>query len=89
MSDLDAALLDELRLRSRLNALIRERADALAEADRLDARAGLPGAEDGIGDAAGRWRAVADRVAGEVEEQRAALRRQEAVVEQLRAPGEG
>ena len=88
MTSLDDALLEEVRLRSRLNALVHERAEALAEAERLEARAGLPGAEASLGDAATRWRTVAERVAGEIETQRGALRKQEGVVAGLRAPGE-
>ncbi len=88
MSGLDDALLEEVRLRSRLNALVHERAEALKEAERLEARAGLAGAEASLRETAARWRTVADRVAGELEEQRGALRRQEAVVADLRGPGE-
>ena len=86
--DADAALLEEIRLRSRLNGLVHERAEALREAERLSARGQMAGAEPDIGELSARWRAVADRVAGEVEQQRAALRAQEAVVERLRAPEE-
>ncbi len=85
MSELDAALLEELRLRSRLNALVHERAEALREAARLDERAALPGADAGLPEIAARWRSVAERVAAETEEQRAALRAQEAVVARLRS----
>lgn len=86
--ELDAALLEELRLRSRLNGLVHERAEALREADRLSARGQMAGAEPDIGELAARWKAVAGRVAEEIEQQRAALRAQEAVVERLRAPEE-
>lgn len=85
MTAVDDALLEELRLRSRLNALVHERAEALREAERLDARATLPGADAELSEIAARWRAVAERVAVETEEQRAALRAQEAVVARLRA----
>ena len=88
VSALDDALLEEVRLRSRLNALVHERAEALAEAERLDARAGLPGAEASLREAAARWRTVAERVAGEIETQRGVLRTQEGLVAELRAPGE-
>ena len=70
--DLDAALLEELRLRSRLNALVHERAEALREAERVETRAGLPGADGSLAELAARWRSVAERVAGDIEEQRAA-----------------
>lgn len=87
MSELDDALTEELRLRSRLNALIHERAEATAEAERVGSRAQLPGADASMGEVEQRWRAVAQRVAGEIDDQRTALRAQEAVVERLRAPG--
>ena len=80
------ALLEELRLRSRLNALVHERAEAVREADRLTTRAGLPGADAELGETAGRWRAVAAGVERDIEEQRAALRRQEALVARLHGP---
>ena len=86
--DLEAALLEEVRLRSRLNGLVHERAEALREAERLSVRGQMAGADPAVGDIAGRWRSVADRVAGEIEQQRAALRAQEAAVEKLRAPEE-
>jgi len=82
----DDALLEELRLRSRLNALVHERAEALREAERLTARASLDGADPSLPDTAQRWRTVAGEVAGQIEQQRAALRRQEAEVARLRAP---
>ena len=86
--DVDAALLEELRLRSRLNALVHERAEALREAERLSVRGQMAGAEDSLGEDAARWRTVAERVAADIEEQRSALRAQEAVVSRLRAPEE-
>ena len=86
--DVEAALLEELRLRSRRNALVHERAEALREAERLSVRGQMAGADPSVGDIAGRWRSVAERVAGEIEEQRSALRAQEAAVEKLRAPEE-
>lgn len=87
-AELDGALLEELRLRSRLNALVHERAEAVKEADRLDVRGGLPDADPSLAETAQRWRAVAARVTEEIEGQRAALRTQEAVVARLRGPGE-
>ena len=86
MSAADDALLEELRLRSRLNALVHERAEAVREAERLTARGSLDGADPGMADTAERWRTVAEEVAGQIDEQRAALRRQEAEVAKLRAP---
>ena len=86
-ADLDAELLKELSLRSRLNALVHERAEAVREAERLSVRGQVAGADPSLGEVALRWQAVADRVAGEVQAKRAELRAQEAVVERLRAPG--
>ncbi len=82
----DDAMLEELRLRSRLNGLVHEQAEAVREADRLSTRASLPGAEPELTEVAGRWRTVAEGVAREIETQRAALRRQEAEVARLRGP---
>jgi hypothetical protein len=86
--ELEAALLEELRVRSRLNALVHERAEALREAERLSVRGQMAGADPAVGDVAGRWRTIAERVVDEIEQQRAALRAQEGVVEKLRAPEE-
>lgn len=86
MSTAGDALLEELRLRSRLNALVHEQAEAVREAERLSTRATLPGADAGLSETAARWRAVADGVARDIEAQRAALRRQEAEVARLRGP---
>ena len=85
----DAALLEELRLRSRLNALVHEQAEAVREAERLATRATLPGAEPELEATAARWRTVAEGVASDIEAQRAALRRQEAEVARLRGPEPG
>ena len=89
MSDLDAAMLEELSLRSRLNALVHERAEATREADRLRARVSRPDADSSLAATAARWEAVADRVSGEIEHQRARLREQEATVARLRADAGG
>lgn len=86
--ELDGALLEELRLRSRLNGLVHERAEALREADRLSVRGQVAGADPSLVDVTARWRTVADRVVGDIEQQRAALRAQEAEVERLRGPQE-
>ena len=82
----DDALLEALPLRSRLNALVHERAEAVREADKLETKATLPGADGELTATAGRWREVASGVEKDIEEQRAALRRQEAVVAKLRGP---
>lgn len=89
MSALDDALVEEVALRSRLNALVHERAEAHAEAERLRVRGTQPGAAGDLDELAGRWAVVAERVAGEIEAQRARLREQEAVVARLRAQSGG
>lgn len=89
MSDLEAAMLEELSLRSRLNALVHERAEALREAERLRGRASRPDADATLAATAERWDAVAERVTADVEEQRRRLREQEAVVARLRAEAGG
>lgn len=89
MSDLDAAMLDELSLRSRLNALVHERAEALREAERLRGRADRSDADPAMEETAARWDAVAERVTAELDEQRLRLREQEAVVARLRADTSG
>jgi len=89
MSGLEDALRDELALRSRLNALVRERGEAVSEARRLRERARLDGAADDLEELAGRWEAVAGRVESDIAERRAALREQEAVVARARAEEAG
>ncbi len=89
MSDLDTAMLEELSLRSRLNALVHERAEALREAERLRGQAARPDADPSLSETAERWDAVAARVSVEVDEQRRRLREQEAVVARLRAEAAG
>ncbi|HEV2752591.1 MAG TPA: hypothetical protein VGV36_02010 [Solirubrobacteraceae bacterium] len=89
MSRLEDALRDELALRSRLNALVRERADAVTEARRLRERARLDGAADDLEELAARWDAVAQRVENDIDARRAALREQEGVVARVRAEEAG
>ncbi|WP_205697651.1 hypothetical protein [Conexibacter sp. SYSU D00693] len=89
MSALDDALLDELALRSRLNALVHERSEARQEAERLRVRAGAAGADPDLGALAERWEAVVARVGTELEHQRSRLREQEALVARLRAEAGG
>jgi hypothetical protein len=89
MSELDGAMLEELSLRSRLNALVHERAEALREAEKLRGRSSRPDAEASLAETAERWDAVAERVSGEIDEQRRRLREQEAVVARLRADAAG
>ena len=88
-AELDAALLEELRLRSRLNALVHERAEALREAERLRVRATRPGGDPGLEPQAERWETVAERVAGEIEGKRSELRAAEVRVATARADAAG
>ena len=85
MHSLDELLLSELAVRSRLNALVHERAEALREADRLHVRARRPGGDPGLEQQADRWRVVAGRVAGDIEAKRTELRGAEARVASARA----
>ena len=89
MGTLDDLLLGELAIRSRLNALIHERAEALREAERLEVRATRPGGNPELEPEADRWRTVAERVAGEIESKRAELRAAEARVAKARADAAG
>jgi hypothetical protein len=89
METLDDLLLGELGVRSRLNALVHERAEALREADRLHVRATRPGGDPGLEPQADRWRIVAERVAGEIEDKRRELREAEARVATARADAAG
>ena len=89
MPALDDLLLSELGIRSRLNALVHERAEALKEADRLHVRATRPGGDPDLEQQAGRWRTVAERVAREIEDKRAELRAAEARVATARADAAG
>lgn len=89
MSDLDAAMLEELSLRSRLNALVHERAEALREAETLRGRSDRPDADPSLRATADRWEAVAERVSTDLDAQRRRLREQEAIVARLRAEAAG
>ena len=89
MMDLDGALTEEIALRSRLNALVHERAEAQREADRLRTQAERPGADPSLAETAARWSAVVERVSAEIDGQRARLREQEALVARLRADAAG
>lgn len=89
MDTLDDLLLTELGVRSRLNALVHERAEALREAERLHVRATRPGGDPELDAQAERWRTVAGRVASEIESQRAQLRAAEAQVASARADAAG
>ncbi len=72
-------------LREQLNDLVRARARAQREAERLNARASLPGAEAALGALGSDYRGQAERLGTEVEQVRASLRRHEAELERLRA----
>lgn len=85
MHSLDELLLAELGIRSRLNALVHERAEALRESERLHTRAVRPGGDPDLDAQAGRWRVVAQRVAGDIEAKRAELRNAEARVASAKA----
>jgi hypothetical protein len=76
-------------LRAQLGDLIGTKVRAEHEAERLDTRAGLPGADPELAALAGRHRAQAARLAAEVEEVRHSLRAQEARTEALRADAAG
>ena len=89
MATLDDLLLSELAIRSRLNALVHERAEALREAERLHVRAARPGGDPGLDAQGDRWRTVAERVAGEIEAKRVELREAEARVATARADAAG
>jgi hypothetical protein len=89
MDTLDDVLLREVGIRSRLNALVHERAEALREADRLHVRATRPGGDPELERQADRWRTVARRVASEIEGKHAELREAEARVAAARADAAG
>lgn len=89
MATLDDMLLSELGIRSRLNALVHERAEALRESERLHVRATRPGGDPDLEQQAGRWKTVAERVAAEIEAKRAELRQAEARVATARADAAG
>ena len=76
-------------LRAQLGDLIGAKVRAQHEAERLDTRAELPGADPELGALAGRHRAQAERLAAEVEDVRQSLRAQEARTEALRAYAAG
>jgi len=89
MSEFGEAQATEDALRAQLGELIGTKVRAEREAERLDARAALDGADPSMKDLADRHRAQAGRLAAEVEEVRASLRTAEARVEALRADAAG
>lgn len=82
-------LLAELSIRSRLNALVHERVEALREADKLHIRATRPGGDPDLVQQSERWKTVAGRVAEEIDTQRTRLREAEARVATARADAAG
>ncbi len=89
MSELGEAQATEDALRAQLGDLIGTKVRAEHEAQRLDTRAGLPGADPELANLANRHRAQAERLSNEVEEVRQSLRAQEARTEALRADAAG
>lgn len=85
MPTLQELLLSELTIRSRLNALVHERVEALREAERLHVKAVRPGGNPELDEQADRWRTVAGRVAGDIEAKRSELRDAEARLASARA----
>ena len=78
--DLHDARAAELALRARLAEAITERTRARREAERLDGRAALPGADPALGEAAAFQRRLATRADAAVASLRAELRRAEGAV---------
>ena len=79
----------ERALREQLADLVRARARAEREAERLSQRGAIAGADGSLSEIAGRYQAQAGRLSEEVEGVRATLREQEAQVERLRAEAAG
>ena len=88
-SPLESAQATERSLREQINDLVTARARAEAEAERLEGRGRLAGADASVAEVGRRYREHAGRLHEEVEGLRAELRRQEAVVERLRADEAG
>ena len=82
---LDEALREERNLREQLADLIARRQQAEREAERLERRSELPGADDRVAAAAVTLRDQAATLAAEIDQRRRALRAQEGLVAELRA----
>jgi hypothetical protein len=82
---LEEARAAEAEARARLAAAVTERTRAEREADRLDGRAALPGADPAVATAAGVQRGLAQEAAERVEALRAEVRRVEGRVATLEA----
>jgi chromosome segregation ATPase len=89
MSELADAERTERGLREQIADLVRARARAESEARRIADRSTLPGADPTLGDIVARYRSQAERLAGEIEALRTALREHEADLERLRAEDAG
>jgi len=76
-------------LRAQLGDLIGTKARAEHEAQRLQTRSGIAGADPSLAELAERHRAQAGRLATEVEDVRTSLRAQEVRTERLRADAAG
>jgi hypothetical protein len=89
LSDLEEAERTERELREQIADLVRARARAESEAQRLRGRAGLEGADPTLAEIAERYRLQATSLGGEIDAVRASLREHEADVERLRAQSQG
>jgi hypothetical protein len=89
MSELADAERTERGLREQIGDLVRARARAESEARRIADRASLPGADPTLGDIVTRYRSQAERLDGEIEALRTALREHEVDLERLRAEDAG
>jgi hypothetical protein len=81
----DDARAREAALRAELAAAVAERARAGREAERLDGRATLPGADPAVAEAAAAQRRLEAEATAEIARLRAELRRAEGVVVTLEA----
>ena len=75
----------DMELREQLNDLVRARARAQSEAERLGVRASLPGADAGLRTLVDDYRGQEQRLGQEVERVRASLRAHEGELERARA----
>lgn len=89
MSDLEEAERTERELREQIADLVRARARAESEAQRLLGRSGLDGADPTLAEIAERYRLQVTSLGAEIDAVRASLREHEADVERLRAQSSG
>jgi hypothetical protein len=85
----DTAAARELALRHELNDLIAAQRGAAERAAQLEDLRTLPGSDPSLEDTARRWREEADRLGRDITSKRNALRRQQGLVERLRADAAG